>query len=138
MIFFKSIAVLQDFSFLQYCNTPILDLKKYCNSNAILKKSIAILHCNTAILHYWGSGSYIHKFYLCYILLYTILNRFFKSYVYIRLSLIVSPRSGEMRFSRFSLVWQYLYKFGSHFKNLWPLRSTKSIKFFISGVTWFA
>ena len=50
--FFKSIAVLQDFSFLQYCNTPILDLKKYCNSNEILKKVLqywfAILqYCNT-------------------------------------------------------------------------------------------
>ena len=56
---------------------------------------------------------------------------------YIRMTLIVWARSGEMRKFRFTLVWQYLFKIGSHFKNLWPLRSRKSIKNFISGVKWF-
>ena len=39
----------------------------------------------------------------------TILVRFPMIIVILRLSLIVSPSSGEMRFLRFSLVWQYRY-----------------------------
>ena len=34
----------------KYINASVL--KKYCDT----QKKITILHCNTAILHYWGSG----------------------------------------------------------------------------------
>ena len=72
------------------------------------------------LLNCQDSGTVIHALTGMDVLFAIFLFMILRNYkcMYIRLSLIVSPRSGEMRFSRFSLVWQYLCKFGSHFKNL--------------------